>query len=135
MNKMCTKSEPELLDKFIDGIIQIFQYLIVSAFDGIYKAMADVILQNDFADIVDGRADGSNLNQNLTAVSSVFDHSFDSFHMTDGAVHAVEHGLCIGVTVRMGMCMRMHMIFFHWGYLVSALRRAGKVTFAGTAGA
>mgnify|MGYP000924959321 CR=1 FL=1 len=57
--------------------------------DGVDDAVLDMVLQNDFADIIDGRAHGGDLNENLRAVAPVFYHFLDRFQMADGAGKAV----------------------------------------------
>ena len=53
------------------------------------SAVLNVVLQNDLADVVDGRADRRNLNQDLRAVAPVLHHLLDRFQMADGAGKAI----------------------------------------------
>lgn len=78
-----------LFYEFINGIIEVTKYLIISCFDGVHDTVADVILKDDLADVVDCGAYRGNLDQYLAAVASVLDHGPDGFHMPDGTVHAV----------------------------------------------
>ena len=78
-----------LFDKFIDGLTEAVQGLLVVLLDGVDDAVLDMVLQNDFADIIDGRAHGGDLNENLRAVAPVFYHFLDRFQMADGAGKAV----------------------------------------------
>ena len=50
-----------LFDKFIDGLTEAIQGLLVVLLDGVDDAVLDMVLQNDFADIIDGRAHGGDL--------------------------------------------------------------------------
>ena len=78
-----------LFDELIDGLAKAFKRLLVVLFDGIDDTVLDVILQNDLADVVDGRADSCNLDENFRAVPPVFDHLLDRLQMPDGAGEAV----------------------------------------------
>lgn len=92
-----------LFYKLLNGVFQILQCLLIPMLHCIHNTVGDMILQNDFANIIDGGADSGNLNQNLTAVPAVFHHPPDSFHMADGPGHPVQHSLGLCVAVR--MCM------------------------------
>ena len=78
-----------LFYEFFDGFVQITNHLFVAGFDGVNNTMIDVILQNDFSNIVNGRAYGCNLDEHFAAVSSFLHHFLDGFHVADGTVHAV----------------------------------------------
>lgn len=78
-----------LLYKLIDRFVKIFQSLIITGFHSIYNAVVDVILKDHFTDVIDGGTHSCDLDQNLTAVPSAFNHGPNGFHMTNCAVHAV----------------------------------------------
>jgi hypothetical protein len=63
----------------------------------------NVVLQNDFARVVDGGTDSGQLNKYLAAILAVFDHFLDLFKMTDGARKTVDDRLRVLVSVRMRM--------------------------------
>ena len=63
--------------------------LIITGFHSIYNAVVDVILKDHFTDVIDGGTHSCDLDQNLTAVPSAFNHGPNGFHMTNCAVHAV----------------------------------------------
>ena len=50
-----------LFDKFIDGLTEAIQGLLVVLLDGVDDAVLDMVLQNHLADIIDGRAHGGDL--------------------------------------------------------------------------
>ena len=106
-----------LFDELVDCLAETVQCLLVVPFDRVDDAVLDVVLQNDLADVVDGRADRRNLNQDLRAVAPVFDDLFDRFQMPDGARQPVDHRLCVRVDVsvrarlvRMIVVVRMRMV-------------------------
>ena len=86
-----------LFDELVDCLAEAVKRLFVVPFDRVDDAVLDVVLQNDLADVVDGRADRRNLNQDLRAVAPVFDHLFDRFQMPDGARQPVDHRLRVRV--------------------------------------
>ena len=59
-----------------------------------------MLLEDDSADGVDRRFYGGELDQDLRAVPSVFDHPFGGFHMSDDPRHSVQDFL--------GMFCRMY---------------------------
>ena len=63
-----------LFYKFINGIVEVAKYLIIPCFDGVHDTVADVILKDDFADVVDCGAYRGNLNKHLAAVAPVLNH-------------------------------------------------------------
>ena len=86
-----------LFDELVDCLAEAVKRLFVVPFDRVDDAVLDVVLQNDLADVVDGRADRRNLNQDLRAVAPVFDHLLDRFQMPDGARQPVDHRLRVRV--------------------------------------
>ena len=74
-----------LFDELFDCLAEAVKRLFVILLDRVDDAVLNVVLQNDLADVVDGRADRRNLNQDLRAVAPVFDHLLDRFQMPDGA--------------------------------------------------
>ena len=106
-----------LFDELFDCLAEAVKRLFVVPFDRVDDAVLDVVLQNDLADVVDGRADRRNLNQDLRAVAPVFDHLFDRFQMPDGARQPVDHRLRVRMDVsvrarlvRMIVVVRMRMV-------------------------
>ena len=94
-----------LFDELFDCLAEAVKRLFVVPFDRIDDAVLDMVLQNDLADVVDGRADRRNLNQDLRAVAPVFDHLLDRFQMPDGARQPVDH--CLRVRVDMPVRARL----------------------------
>ena len=80
--------------------------LLVVLLDGVDDAVLDMVLQNDLADVVDGRAHGGDLDQDLRAVASVLHHLLDRLQMADGAGKPVEHRL----RVRVNMAVRARLM-------------------------
>ena len=106
-----------LFDELVDCLAEAVKRLFVVPFDRVDDAVLDVVLQNDLADVVDGRADRRNLNQDLRAVAPVLDHLFDRFQMPDGARQPVDHRLRVRVDMpvrarlmRMVVVVRMRMV-------------------------
>ena len=106
-----------LFDELVDCLAEAVKRLFVVPFDRVDDAVLDVVLQNDLADVVDGRADRRNLNQDLRAVAPVLDHLLDRFQMPDGARQPVDHRLRVRVDVsvrarlvRMVVVVRMRMV-------------------------
>ena len=128
-----------LFDELVDCLAEAVKRLFVVPFDRVDDAVLDVVLQNDLADVVDGRADRRNLNQDLRAVAPVFDHLLDRFQMPDGARQPVDHRLCVRVDVsvrarlvRMIVVVRMRMVvLLRLLWRVDVLRRmqVGNVVF------
>ena len=94
-----------LFDELVDCLAETVQCLLVVLLDRVDDAVLDMILQNDLADVVDGRADRRNLTQDLRAVAPVLDHLLDRFQMPDGARQPVDHRL--RVRVDMPVCARL----------------------------
>ena len=92
-----------LFDKFIDGLAEIGDGLLIAQLDGGDDAVLDMILEDHLADVGDRRADRSDLDEDLAAVAAVFDHLPHGFQMPDGAGEAVEDGL--GVFVHMAVAL------------------------------
>ena len=67
--------------------------------------MVHMIAQNDFADVVDRAAHGSQLNEHLGAVASVVDHALNGVQVSDHARQTVLYGFGIPVHMRVGMRM------------------------------
>ena len=65
--------------------------------------MIDVILQNHFANIVDGSPHGGDLDQHLAAIAPLLYHFLYTLQMSNGTGKSVDHFLCFGV----GMCVRL----------------------------
>ena len=78
-----------LLNELIDGLTEAIQGLLVVLLDGVDDAVLDMVLQNDLSDIIDGRAHGGDLDQNLRTVASILHHLLDRLQMADGAGKAV----------------------------------------------
>jgi hypothetical protein len=57
--------------------------------------MTDMVLQNDFPDIVDRRPDCGKLDQNIAAFPAFFHHSLYGLHVADRPGHPVYDLLCI----------------------------------------
>lgn len=117
-----------LFDELVDCLAETVQCLLVVLLDRVDDAVLDVVLQNDLADVVDGRADRRNLNQDLRAVAPVLDHLLDRFQMPDGARQPVNHRL--RVRVDMPVCarlMRMVVVMGMRVQMLMLLRLLGRV--------
>ena len=119
-----------LFDELVNRLTEAVERLLVVLLDRLDDAVLDVVLQNHLADVVDGRADRRNLNQNLRAVAPVLDHLLDRFQMPDGARQPVDHRLRVRVDmpvrarlVRMVVIVRMRMVV----QMVVLLRLLGRV--------
>lgn len=62
----------------------------VSAGNGMFDAMADMILEDCFFDAAQGGANRRNLRNNVNAISLVFDHARDATDLTLDLVEALE---------------------------------------------
>ena len=128
-----------LFDELVDCLAEAVKRLFVILLDRVDDAVLNVVLQNDLADVVDGRADRRNLNQDLRAVAPVFDHLLDRFQMPDGARQPVDHRLRVRVDMpvrarlmRMVVVVRMRMVvLLRLLWRVDVLRRmqVGNVVF------
>ena len=107
MNNKRSPAQPVifLFHKLINGGAQVVQCLLVVIFHGINDAVADMILQNDLADIVDGRLDRCQLYQHLTAVSAILHHFLHAFQMTDESGQAVDNSFAVFVDMGMAVVM------------------------------
>ena len=78
-----------LFDKAVDRLIQLLNRFCVPMLDCIDDAMFNVILQDNFSCIVNGRLHGRQLDQNLSAVPAFLYHPLDRLHVSDRAGEAV----------------------------------------------
>ena len=117
-----------LFDELVDCLAETVQCLLVVLLDRVDDAVLDVVLQNDLADVVDGRADRRNLNQNLRAVAPVFDHLLERFQMPDGARQPVDHRLRVRVDMPVrARLMRMVVVMGMRVQILMLLRLLGRV--------
>ena len=89
--------------KLIDGLAEVVDGLLVSGGHGIHHAVAHMILQDDFAGIVQCGADGSQLNQHIGAVLTVLHHLAHLLQMPDGPGQTVDDCLLVLVDMSVGM--------------------------------
>ena len=87
--------------------------------DGVDDAVAQVVLQDDFSGVVDGAADGGQLDEDLGAVDAGLDHALDLLQMSDGPGQPVDDGLLVLVHVPMravgcGVLVVLVMIWMVW---------------------
>ena len=92
-----------LLHIFVDGLAEIVDGLLVALLGGVDDAVLEMVLEDDFAGVVDGTAHGGDLDQNLGTVAAFLHHAAHGLQMADGAAEPVEYGL--GVLVGMGMAV------------------------------
>lgn len=117
-----------LFDELVDCLAETVQCLLVVLLDRVDDAVLDVVLQNDLADVVDGRADRRNLNQDLRAVAPVLDHLLDRFQMPDGARQPVDHRLRVRVDMPVrARLMRMVVVMGMRVQILMLLRLLGRV--------
>ena len=117
-----------LFDELVDCLAETVQCLLVVLLDRVDDAELDVVLQNDLADVVDGRADRRNLNQDLRAVAPVLDHLLDRFQMPDGARQPVDHRLRVRVDMPVrARLMRMVVVMGMRVQMLMLLRLLGRV--------
>ena len=117
-----------LFDELVDCLAETVQCLLVVLLDRVDDAVLDMILQNDLADVVDGRADCRNLNQDLRAVAPVLDHLLDRFQMPDGARQPVDHRLRVRVDMPVrARLMRMVVVMGMRVQMLMLLRLLGRV--------
>ena len=117
-----------LFDELVDCLAETVQCLLVVLLDRVDDAVLDMILQNDLADVVDGRADRRNLNQDLRAVAPVLDHLLDRFQMPDGARQPVDHRLRVRVDMPVrARLMRMVVVMGMRVQMLMLLRLLGRV--------
>lgn len=98
-----TGSRRLLLDELLDGGAELVDGLLVALLDCVHDAVAQVVLQDDLAGVVQGAADGGELDQHLAAVVALLDHPFYLFQVADGPGQPVDDGLL--VLVDMGMAV------------------------------
>ena len=77
--------ETPLLNKLIDGLIEGFDFAHITCTNRFFHTFLKVILEYDFAGVVEGRLDSGQLDEDLAAVTAVFYHSFHHFKMADGS--------------------------------------------------
>jgi hypothetical protein len=75
------------LDQFRDFGALLFR---IAAGNGVFDAMAYVILQDQFLDPTQGCADRSDLRHNVDAVAILLDHAGEAAHLTLDAVEALQ---------------------------------------------
>ena len=111
---MGRQSRPPLLDEFLDGGAELVDSLLVALLNGVHDAVAQVILKDDLAGVVEGAADGGELHQHLAAVVALLDHPFHLFQMADGPGQPVDDGLLVlvdmAVAVTVGVAVVMLMV-------------------------
>ena len=93
----------KLFHKFVNGLTQIVDGILVSCADGIHHAVTHMVLEDYFAGVVQSGAHRSQLNQNIRAVVSFLHHPLHLFQVTDGPGKAVYHRFLIFVNVTVGM--------------------------------
>ena len=117
-----------LFDELVDRLAEAVERLLVVLLDRLYDTVLDVVLQNDLADVVDGRADRRNLNQDLRTVPPVLDHLLDRFQMPDGARKPVDHRLCVRVDMPVrARLVRMLVVMIVRMRMLVRLRLLGRV--------
>src|SRR5699024_3391763 len=115
-----------LLNKLVNGFRQVLQDFCVSCLNGLHDTMIDVILQNHFANIVDGSPHSGELDQHLAAVAPFLYHFLYTLQMSNGTGKSVDHFLCFGV----GMCVRLihkkaSLSYPPWGDMIRITQAAG----------
>lgn len=70
--------------KFINGLTETVDGGLIALLHRVDDTVLNVILENHFADIIDGGADSGNLHQYLGAVPAFFYHLFNRFQVADG---------------------------------------------------
>ena len=96
-------SSSRLLHKLIDGGTQLIDGGGIAGGDSIHHAVAQVILQNHLARIVQRGADSSQLHQHLGTIVAALYHPLDLLEMTDGPGQTVDHCLLIFVDMAVGV--------------------------------
>ena len=98
-----------LLHEFIDGLTQLINGSSVSSGYRIHHAVAQMVLQDHLACIIQGRPDRGQLDQHLGAIVSLLHHPLHLFQVADGAGQTVNHRLLIFVNVTVGVGNAMGM--------------------------
>ena len=103
--RACRRTSGRSLDEFPDGGAELVDGLLVALLDGVHDAVAQMILEDDLAGVVQRAADSRKLHQHLAAVAAVLDHLPDFFKMADGAGQPVDNGLLVfmDMAVRVGV--------------------------------
>ncbi len=89
--------------KLLDGLAKVVDGGLVSGLDGVHHAVADVVVQDDLAGVVDGAADGSELDQHIGAVIALLHHPLDLVQVADGPGQAIDDRLLILVDMAVGV--------------------------------
>ena len=92
-----------LFHKLVDGLTQFVNGLFVSGGHGVHHAVAQMILQDHLAGVIQSGADSGQLYQNIGAILSVFYHAFHLFQMTDGPGQTVDDGFLVFMDMTVGM--------------------------------
>ena len=100
---MMGESGSLLFHIFINCLAQIVNCLLIAFPGGVDDAVLKMVLQYDFAGVVNGAPDGGDLDQHFGAIPAFLHHAPHGLQMPDGPAQAVEHGL--GVLVGMGMAV------------------------------
>ena len=88
-----------LLHKFFHSLAQAVDGAFVAQLDGVHHAVADVVVQDHLAGVVDGAADGGQLDQDRGAVIALLHHALDLVQVADGPGQTVDDRLLILVDV------------------------------------
>ena len=107
-----------LSDEFIDGFVQLLKGFDIIMLDCVDDAGRKVLLEDDSADRVDRGFDRGKLDENFRAVSAVFNHPAGRLHMTDDARHTVQHSFCVRSRMDVAVIVRMTAICMYVGMCI-----------------
>ena len=113
--------------ELVDCLTQRIECLLVVMLDSVDDAVLDMILQDDLADVVDGGADGGDLDENLAAITAALDHPAHGFQMPDGAGQAVQDGL--RVLMDMSVFAARMVVVVALVVRVAAMVQVGNIVF------
>ena len=87
------------VDIFVDGVVEIFDFVHISGLHGVGDAVLQMILEYDAGGAVQSGTHGGKLHQNLGAIAPFLHHALYGFQMADSAGKAVHNGLALRVDV------------------------------------
>ena len=94
-----------LLHEFVDGIAEIQNGVFIALLHRLYDAVAEMLLEDLLACVIQSGANRCQLDQHLGAVLVIFHHALDLLQMADGPGKAVGNGLFIGVDMGMAVAV------------------------------
>ena len=92
-----------LFHKLVDGLAQVVDGVFITGGYRVHHTVVDMVFQNHFARIVQGRTDRRQLDQNFRTVIALFHHPLDLFQVADGPGKAVDDRFLIFVDMAVGM--------------------------------